>query len=370
MVPVFNTARLIPGLMKSIATQVATFDEGSYGPLRVLMIDNCSADGTVGAIHSAASEHGLSHLVDVIENPSNLGLARSLNTGLAAIDTDFVLTCHADCRFLTPDYVTQAVRLLSDDNSLAAVTGVPVLDDEATMIDRLYAASNLMDLGAVDDPRLFDSGLVQEIGFAEGRCDAFRMDALRQAGFYDVRVRLAGEDQLMAARFVEAGYRVVQHRGLLYVLGLSPQQDSLMRTVAHQRRLGQPAAFILSHPGVSAGALGARAGKNRRSRSLLRAAQALNVLGLAWLASRLLPGRSRSLRYVVGPLLVIVAASSVRQAQMQTAPGVRLTARDRVMLLVMQPLWDGAWAEGFVEGAVQVAIARLRADTNGTRGDA
>ena len=159
----------------------------------------------------------------------------------------------------------------------------------------------------------------------------------------------------MSARLTAAGYRIVQHTGIHYFLGLSPQQDSILRTVGHQRRLGQPAAYILFHPGVSAGAFGRRAGGNRRRRSLLRLMQVVNVAAWAWALSSAVRRRRTRMPVTVG-----LAASVGRQVQMQMAQGVVLTARDRFALIALQPAWDVAWVSGFAEGVWRVVVERVR----------
>lgn len=337
--------------MASIAAQRADFDEAAFGPLRVLFVDNASTDATLAVLQEHLTQHGLTDCTDVLANSVNLGLAKSLNRGLAAVTTDFVITCHADCRFATTGYVTTMVALLVGDGQIAAATGVPMLDaKKCSRVDRLYAASNLMDLADPDAPL---SDEVVDVGFAEGRCDIFRMDAMRQAGFYDTRVRLAGEDQLLAARFVAMGYRVVQHRGLVYFLGLSPQQDSLRRVIAHQRRLGQPIVLLVTQPGVLKGATGERAGRNRRSRSLLRMLQLASAGSIALVAAGVFARR------LFKPALVLFGLiAALRQWQMQRAHGVSLTPADRAMLVALQPVLDVAWATGFSEGAAAHLMKR------------
>ena len=351
LVPLYEASHLVPDLIASIAAQVASFDAAAFGPMRILCVDNASTDATVTVLHEHLTQHGLTNCTDILVNPENLGLAKSLNRGLAAVTTDFVVTCHADCRFATPGYVTTMVALLVGDDSIAAATGVPMLDAaKCSRVDRLYAASNLMDLA---DPGAAQSDEVVDVGFAEGRCDIFRMDAMRRAGFYDTRVRLAGEDQLLAARCVAMGYRVVQHRGLVYFLGLSPQQDSLRRVIAHQRRLGQPIVLLVTQPGVLNGATGERAGRNRRSRSLLRMLQLASAGSLALMAVGVFARR------LFKPALMLFALiAALRQWQMQRAGGVSLTPGDRAMLVALQPVLDVAWATGFAEGAASYLTHR------------
>ena len=116
-----------------------------------------------------------------------------------------------------------------------------------------------------------DEGLVP-VGFAEGRCDGFRMAALEAAGFYDTTLRTAGEDQMLASRMRADGYRVCQAPGAaLLPLGVLGPGLARCKLVRHARLFGRVHPYLLlANRGTLPGAAGATAGRNRTRRSLLR----------------------------------------------------------------------------------------------------
>jgi SAM-dependent methyltransferase len=200
-------------------------------------------------------------------NEKNLGLSLSVKRALAAVETDYVLTCYVDCVFVSDDYVVDARDLPDRHPDVGVASGQPVADVEAGLLrpEKVYLTAYLMDIFP-DDTRE-----PEPVGFAEGRCDAFRMKALREVGLYHTTVRRAGEDLVMAARLRRAGYRVCRAPGLRYYLSVSSQQDSLLNLVRHARVVAQVTPYIFfGNRGTLAGVVGASAGPNRQRRALLR----------------------------------------------------------------------------------------------------
>ena len=171
----------------------------------------------------------------MVENERNVGLARSLNRALGLVETDYVLTCHGDCRFGSDDYVARAADLLDRNPDVAVVSGQSIADVDAGLsrVEKVYLAANLMDVFPDGEEELVP------VGFAEGRCDGFRMAALESAGFYDTTLRTAGEDQVLASRMRADGYRVCRAPGLRYYLSVSTAQDSLLKLVKHAQLFGR-----------------------------------------------------------------------------------------------------------------------------------
>ena len=114
----------------------------------------------------------------------------------------------------------------------AAITGQPGLPPGARLpfVEKLNVVANLMVIFPADT-----ANELIPVGFAEGRCDVFRVEALREAGLYDTRLRVSGEDQVLAAKLREKGYEVYQAPGLTYHLSVSAEQDSALKILRHQR---------------------------------------------------------------------------------------------------------------------------------------
>ncbi len=249
--PLWRAASTVDALVEAVARQRPPEGADPSSWLEVLFIDDASPDGTVERLREALLAADVPFPVRVLENERNLGLAGNLNRALATVATDYVLTCHVDCRFGSDDYVAHAVRLLDAHPDVGAIAGQSTADPDAGLsrAEKVYMAANLMDVFPEEV-----EGLVP-VGFAEGRCDAFRMAGLEKAGFYDTTLRTAGEDQILASRLRAEGYRVCQAPSLHYHLSVSSSQDSLRKLVRHARLFGRMHPYLLFvNRGTMAGA--------------------------------------------------------------------------------------------------------------------
>ena len=322
----------------------AGIDPGGW--LKAIFIDDGSPDQTFARLSRELERADLPFEVRVMRNETNLGLAGSLNRALATVNTEYVLTCHADCRFGSEDYVATVIELLDRHPDVAAVSGQSIADVDSglSQVEKVYLAANVMDI--------FPEGVgeLESVGFAEGRCDGFRMEVMREAGFYDTTLHRAGEDQVLAARMRTAGYRVCRAPALRYYLSVSSYQDSLTKLVRHAALFGRVTPYLIfSTRGTVAGVVGARAGRNRSLRSALRASQLVGAVSLVGLAAATATGRSR--RPAAGGL----AATGLLKSALfyRYVRYLRFEPRDVAALVALQPALDLAYTAGCVKGLWQ-----------------
>lgn len=338
ILPVYRAAEEAEGLVETVLSQVPPNGEGS---LRAVFMDN---GGTADALRTALDRRGNPPHVEVVENPENLGYGGSLNRALEMASTPFVVTCHSDVRFGSDDYVREMVRLLSEHDDVAAVTGLPIIEDPAhlTRVEQVYLVAMQMDV----DPPDGDDDLVT-VGFAEGRCDGFRLEAVRAAGMYDRRLGAAGEDQVLSGRLRELGYRVCQAPALRYRLSLSSMQDSLAKLVRLHRRFGRVGPYLVLHnPSTRAGLLGPQAGRNRSQRMLMRLTNIGGTVAYGALASALVGQRRRTeaIALVAGVGLVKATLLRPQVKAVQPSPSAVLVVG------ALQPAFDVAFCVGIIEG--------------------
>ena len=341
--PLYRAEASVAGLVEALARQRPPAGADPARWVEAIFMDDASGDETVLRLRQELEAARLPMRVRVCENERNLGLARSLNRALAMVETDHVLTCHGDCRFGADDYVSRAAELLDQNPDVGVVSGQSVADVEAGLsrVEKVYMAANLMDV--FPDA---DDGLVP-VGFAEGRCDGFRMAALKSAGFYDVSVRTAGEDQILAARMRADGYRVCRAPGLRYHLSVSTSQDSLLKLARHARLFGRVHPYLLlRNRGTAAGAVGDAAGANRTRRSLLRGLQLVGGAAWVWLAAALVTRRPAA------PAAAVLAGTALVKAGLfrRYVRELRFDSRDLAELAVVQPALDVSYAAGFLKG--------------------
>jgi hypothetical protein len=188
------------------------------------------------------------------------------------------------------------------------------------------------------------------VGFAEGRCDIFRLDALRRVGFYDTTLRTAGEDQVLAARLRQAGFEVYQAPRLQYRLSVSDEQDTVLKVVRHQQLFGRAHPYIMIRARrASRGVAGGRAGTNRQSRLLLRLQQvgSSGLLALA-LASAALEHFALAAGLVAG-ILGVKALLFRRHLAF-----VPMSGREMLAFAVLQPVLDVSYTWGLCQGLARV----------------
>jgi GT2 family glycosyltransferase len=350
----YNAAAEVPGLVQSLLAQRhASFDD-EPGWFEAVFVDDASSDGTSEAVRKALAAAGNPRHCRLSTHTRNLGLAGTLNEVFAQATTPFVLTCHLDCRFASDHYVASLLELIERHPRAAAITGQPRLPggERLPFVEKLNVVANLMDVV----PRPSADELVP-VGFAEGRCDMFRVGALRAIGGYDTHLRVSGEDQVLAARLRASGFEIYQAPRLTYYLSVSGEQDSTRKLLRHQRLFGRTTPYILlAVRGSLAGLVGRRAGANRSRRTLLRATQiagsaACGLAALSWLAG-----------WPAWPWWGALALVAVVRGALFAghALAVRFSPVELVGFVLLQPALDLAFTTGVIEGFWQLARGRAR----------
>ncbi len=340
----YNASREVPALLEALSRQHHPDFARQSEWLEAVIVDDASTDGTAAAVASALEAAGRPDHVRLVAHERNLGLAGTLNELFASATTPFVLTCHLDCRFGDERYAASMLDLIERHPEAAAITGQPRLPLSALLpfAEKLNVAANLMDV--VPSPGAAE---LEPVGFAEGRCDVFRVEALRAVGLYDARLRTSGEDQVLAARLRAKGYALYKAPRLEYELSVSGEQDSVAKLLRHQRLFGRTTPYILlAVPGSLSGIVGPRAGANRRRRATLRGAQLAGAASTVFAAAALLVGWP--VWAALAPLAAVLILKALLQARQARA--ARFTARDWLAWAALQPLLDLSFGAGIVEG--------------------
>jgi len=320
--------------------------------LQVIFVDDCSKDATLQVLHRALEEKGRPPHIRVMENASNLGLAATLNRVMRACSTQYVVTCQCDCRFGSPAYVADMLALFEKHPDAAAITGQPILNQPASLQEKIYLVENIQDIlprkeraSVEEQPELIYAG------FAEGRADGFRLEVVQAAGYYDTTLRVSGEDQVLSGRFRELGYNVYQATRLTYVLSLSSEQDTLQGLLRKQYTYGKTHPYILmrAHETLS-GVIGKRAGSNRRHRVVLRTSQVLSSAGYIALLGLFL---SFHAALGVGVLLSLLVAKGLIFRQHLTR--VPMSFKEFGLFFALQPAFDVYYTIGVLRGLIGLA---------------
>src|SRR5262245_26854514 len=252
-------------------------------------MDDRSTDDTLVELEQALSRIGRPANYHVEMNPTNLGLAQTLNKAFGLVRTEYALTCHLDCFFGSETYVADILDLIDRHPEAAAIAGQPTLPlQEIGLAEKINLISNLMPV--VPGKK---NAEIEPVGFVEGRCDIFRIEALKAVGFYDTALRVAGEDQVLAGKLRAAGFELYRAGRLKYFLRMSAEQNSIGRLLRHVFRFGKVHPFIVLRERKTAeGVLGTSAGGNLRARTLLRVWQVVSVAAYVTSLTALVLGAS------------------------------------------------------------------------------
>ena len=349
----YNASKTVKQLTECILSQKHPDHDTQSEWLDVIFMDDCSKDSTLTLLHESLSATSLNPLAQVGElpagyriepNPTNLGLSRTLNRAFDSVTTPYVLTCHCDCFFGDPFYVSQMLTLLEKYPKIGALTGQQTIPQgkELPFAEKLNLITNLMD---IFPPQTREE--ILPVGFAEGRCDAFRMETLKAVGFYDTNLRLAGEDQVIAAKMRENGYQVCQAPQLKYFLSVSDEQDSLQKLMRHQQLFGRAHPYILLRSrGTGAGVVGAQAGANRQSRTFLRVVQLMASFIYFFSFAGIILGASAWV-WITPLFLVFILKTLLFLRHFQAVP---LDFRQALAFYAAQPLLDISYSYGLCQG--------------------
>ncbi|MCX8175489.1 MAG: glycosyltransferase family 2 protein [Candidatus Micrarchaeota archaeon] len=171
VIPAYNEAASIASVVRGAK---------KYG--KVIVVDDCSTDGTGAVARRAGAQ--------VIRNSSNLGYAESLNLGVrhAALEADFIVIMDADGQHAASDIPRMLAPILSGKADAA----IGVRPYRIRYSERLFRLFSRLKAG-IEDPLC---------GFK-----AFRADVYRKIGYFDSIGSVATEFMFAAKR---AGFRVAQ----------------------------------------------------------------------------------------------------------------------------------------------------------------
>jgi biofilm PGA synthesis N-glycosyltransferase PgaC len=169
------------------------------GPVQLIVADNGSTDDTAGAAYRAAQAEGVS--VRVVRE-ERAGKSHALNTALAQVDTELMVTLDADT-LLHPSALRQIVaRLSSAPSDVVAVAGSMLArNSRAGYWARMQEWDYFLGIASVKRMQ----GLYQGTLVAQGAFSLYRTAAVRQVGGWPDAI---GEDIVMTWHLLAASGRV------------------------------------------------------------------------------------------------------------------------------------------------------------------
>lgn len=109
VVPCYNETESLPYLAKTLRSVESELNEIGYSS-KIIFVDDCSTDNTVGTIEELFSGRDD---VRVVRHEVNKGVAGGIITGIRAADTEIVCSIDCDCTF-DPHELVNMIPMLTD----------------------------------------------------------------------------------------------------------------------------------------------------------------------------------------------------------------------------------------------------------------
>ena len=202
IIPAHNEAHILPRTLNALEKAAAQYG----GEVNVLVLDNCSTDGTAQtALRIFADLPNLRGQVVDVPIP---GKSNALNAGIARTTTEIVIRIDADTQ-VSPASVWRAVRHFWRGD-VGVVGGLPIAPGTGKF-DRARNLETLLKHGYYQ----VAYGAVDAIVGVPGMLAVYRTEAVRNAGGFTGGMN--GEDTDMSLRIGEIGFRVVGDPTITYV---------------------------------------------------------------------------------------------------------------------------------------------------------
>jgi GT2 family glycosyltransferase/glycosyltransferase involved in cell wall biosynthesis len=175
-----------------------------YANLEIILVDNCSTDGTPEYLSGLPMGPDLK----VVLNEENLGFAGGNNVGMRKATGEYVILLNNDT-FVTPGWVTDMIRHFRLSPDVGMVGPVTNMIGNEQKIKIAYADMEEMQRQALafTSRRRFRSHQVRNLAFF---CVAISRTVMERVGLLDDAFRLGFfEDDDYCQRVMESGYRLV-----------------------------------------------------------------------------------------------------------------------------------------------------------------
>ncbi len=331
LIPIYNPGPKLELCLASVKRQ-------TYPELEVLPIDDAGEE--VVRPHIERYAHADARWKPLYHS-TNLGLAASLNDGVNRSTGGYILILQQDCELIHSDAFERAVPIALA-NKRWCLSGDWVLPrDDLTVAEQAFAVI----WNHLPSPEGAD---FLPKAFSELKSDLFPRSALREAGGFDERLRVSGEDQLLSFRLHALGYQMRTCSALAIALR-SGRQTTVRANLRKEFLYGRSQAFVLSLSGRRLINMNRRFDHGRR-KLRNRVLGFLSGLSLATLiASGLTTGISLfSLAFLMIPIIRLgVVSRRVWRNRAALSKPLQIGA----LVLVLTPVDDAIYAFGLLAGS-------------------
>ncbi len=184
VVSTWNKKEDLRANMESLRAQTLPFDD-------VVVVDNASRDGTAAMLAAEFPE-----VRRIVMPHDRYGACETFNIGFSSVNSELTAILDDDI-VMPPDWLERATERMQREPATTAIVSTQVIEPGTP---ESYLASQ-----AVNEERYMST--------FRGCASLARSDALKRAGYYDVRLFIYGNERDLTCRLLNLGFRVLQFPG-------------------------------------------------------------------------------------------------------------------------------------------------------------
>jgi glycosyltransferase involved in cell wall biosynthesis len=126
----YNQERFVGEAVEGILAQ-------TYSPLEIVIVDDCSPDGTASVIEAKLAEHPERSDIRFVRNKANMTARNVSQLGLSMTTGDFITIASGD-DILLPDMIAEVARVWLEEKASLVITNASYIDENSRPLNRTY----------------------------------------------------------------------------------------------------------------------------------------------------------------------------------------------------------------------------------------
>jgi glycosyltransferase involved in cell wall biosynthesis len=238
VIPAYECASTLPDVLKAVCNQTVK-------PSKIIVVDDCSPDRLESIVKAFPCVY--------VRNEKNLGLSKSLNTGLRQSDAPFVMTLHSDC-ILDEDYIERLLQFMLQTPQAGVATGIARYENPTKLrfSDQMFFLYNFLD----EQPQTPTD--THELSYVEGKSDLWRREVIKECGYFNEDLRIAGEDHDLSYKLKSKGFFLYIVKRAKYLIIFNDTQNTILKVLKKQKNYAEAIGYLITTFGFNVGGKASR----------------------------------------------------------------------------------------------------------------
>ena len=185
LIPAYNREKYIEATVRSAMTQ-------TYENIEIIVVDNCSTDGTWAILQQLAAKDSR---IKLFQNPENIGPMRNWKRCVDEASGDYGKIVWSD-DLIAPEFIEATLPFLEEHPDVGfAYTGVEIFDDEN---DHKNNAGYIGETGLYNSKEYIDNIIIGNDYPLSPGCAIFRLNDLKKNMLLDIPNKASSDFSMLA----------------------------------------------------------------------------------------------------------------------------------------------------------------------------